>query len=254
MLLPDEATELRRAEARNPRRWLIVVLLSLVAAVVPVVVTLSTDGSLSHLLGRTEAVSATVDSVRAAGTCGRDDNTEYRVQVRWTLDGNPGRGDYLRCRNAPKEAASVEVWVGPDGQVHPDSPTTTLVGLTFLAFVLVVLVWSLGVRTIVPPSRRRRRLLAAGSRQLAQPVPVELLVGKKLRMRIAVPAQISGQERAVTVNPVLCAGDGSPPTTRLRPTMIGSYWLYLAPDNGSRRRSGLLVRGQRRCWIDFTPR
>lgn len=187
MLLPDEVAALRRADAGDARQWLVVALVSVVAAVAPTLVAVSTSIEPEHLLGRTRAVSATVDAVHTAGHCGRDRDTEYRVHIRWALDGSRHRGDYRLCAHAPHRGETVRVWIATNGRMHTDVPS----------------------HPPLPASRR------------------------------------------ITVRPVLHRRPGSPATTGVRPGLTGTWWLHLTPHSRSRRRSGLLVRGHERCWIDL---
>lgn len=248
MLLPDEASTLRQTEAGIGRRWLIVALVSLVAAVTPTVIALSTGTQWDHLLGRTKAVSATVESVQVTGHCGRDRKTEYRVTVSYNRD----RGDYRRCGSAPQEGQAVRVWASAGGQVYPESPTTTRGGLGALSLTLALMVWLFGALVLIPLRRRRRRLLDSGGRLLAEPVLAEVVTAHKGQLRIGVRSHPSfPTSRRVRMYPVLYSRYGSPPTTRVGSAITGSWWLHLTPDTGTRRRPGLLVRGQERCWIDL---
>lgn len=252
MLLPDEIAALRRADAGDARQWLAVALVSVVAAVAPTLVAVSTSIEPEHLLGRTRAVSATVDAVHTAGHCGRDRDTEYRVHIRWTLDGSRHRGDYRLCAHAPHRGETVRVWIATNGRVHSDSPTTSRLGLAFLSVTLVLFVCGFGARGILPPRRWRRRLLTSRGHLAEPPIPVHLSEGKKVRMHTDVPSHPSlPASRRITVRPVLHRRPGSPATTGVRPGLTGTWWLHLTPHSRSRRRSGLLVRGHERCWIDL---
>ncbi|KMS85419.1 hypothetical protein [Prauserella rugosa] len=237
MLHSHEAAELRRRESRKPIRWLLVALGSLVAALIPVLIAVSTSGGVDHLLGRTEPVTATVERVDVSGKCKH--RTEHRITAAWHLDGHPGRGEYRRCGDPPAEGSAVELWIGDDGHIEQESPTATRNGIGGLSLVMAALVWVLSVAILVPAGRRRRRLLATGSLPLAQAVPVELHVSRRVRMTVHDPAG----RRHVVIEPVLHSGRGR--------RLTGSWWLYPVPNGNDRRRSGLLVRGHERCWIDM---
>lgn len=270
MLLADEVAAIRRYEARASRAWVLLTVLALVAALVPPLVYLPGEGRLDHLLGRDRPVVAEVESVQVDGFCRRRAIDHYQVEVSWTIDGSPGRGSYSLCREAPREGERTRVWIGPSGHMEPNSPRHDRLGLALVSLSVGALVVVLGAVMIVPPRHRRRRLLATGGRGLAPGVPVELRrAGRgRLRMRQIAPVpMVSDPMSAAPTAPTVAALDrgvvaevaihslpGLPPTARARGEMPGTWWFHVAPSVGSRRKTGLLVRGHERCWIEFTDR
>lgn len=252
MLQPYEAAELQRRQARWPLHWLMITLGALASVALPFGVDIAVHGSSDHLLGRTDAVTATVDSVAMDGNCGRSRNsTRYRVLASWELNGQPGNGRYHVCErqreNAPVEGSTVQLWVTDDGTVRDESPTTTRVGMTVLSVVLLAAVAGSSVPLVVSARRRRQRLLGGGHRPLAPGTPVEVTAKPRQPLRMK---PLHGTGPVVNLSLTVRNRPGGSLSTLTTYNVKGRWWLHLAPDDGGKRRIGLLVRERERCWIE----
>ncbi|MCP2253535.1 hypothetical protein LY13_002288 [Prauserella aidingensis] len=252
MLLADEVAAIRRADARLPLRWLLVASGWLAMPVI-MGISVSEGHTLDHLLGRTTAVSATVESVdEHDGWCDKEDGDVTNVYLRWTLHGEPGEGGYGGCRNIPAVGDTVQIWVMPGShEVHRDSPEESRIVLAIGLAVSVLIAVGMGALLLVPPQRRRRRLLAARNLHLlTRPVPVALSMGNNT---IGIQP-VAGGDRRVNVYIVVRRRPGATTSTFPSRKLKGTWWLHLAPDDGAKRRFGLLVRDQERAWIDMAAR
>lgn len=254
MLLPDEVAALQKAEARYPRNRLIVIIVALVLMCVPVAVYLPGEGHVDHLLGRDEEVSALVESVNTSGSCRKPRRTRYVIEVRWESSFGSGSDTYTQCGNPPTAGSSVQVWVGPSGNVSRNSPATDRIGLTAISLGIGAFAAGIGFLIIITSRRHRQRVLQAGVMTLAAPVAVEVSRGQKSAVLMRhLPPQPHPPGRNTQIGVVLYTQQGSAPTTKTPRNIAGSWWMYLAPPVHKSKRNALLYRGQERCWIDFTP-
>ncbi|MFD0558130.1 hypothetical protein FB566_3423 [Stackebrandtia endophytica] len=254
MLLPDELAALQAAEARYPRNRLIVIIVTLVLTFVPAAIYLPGAGNLDHLLGKDEQVDAVVESVNTNGSCRKPRRTRYVIEVRWESSFGSGSDTYTQCGNPPTTGSSVQVWVGPSGEVSRNSPTADLIGLTAISLGVAAFTAGIGFVIIITSRRQRQRVLQAGVMTLAAPVAVEVSRGQKSTVLMRhLPPQPHPPGRNTQIGVVLYAQQGSTPTTRTPRNIAGSWWMYLAPPVHKSKRNALLYRGQERCWIDFTP-
>ncbi|WP_152442629.1 hypothetical protein [Nocardiopsis kunsanensis] len=254
MLLPDESAVLRKVNGRSPRQWLAVAVVVLTLTAVPPMVFLWEKGAWDHLRGRSEPVTALVVSVRPDGSCRASE--KYRVDVVWNVDDAvPGRGNYTRCGNAPREGTHLQTWVGPNGHVNTASPETDRFFLSVFSLCLGAAGSVFGVIALLVSGRRARRLLAVGNRELSPTVPVRLRRGyeSRLFLRPAEPTlEMAEQDTDITL--ILYNRPGASPVLRTWRKMTGPWQLRLTPAVGRRKRIGLLERGQERCWIEFSGR
>jgi len=255
MLLPEEVAALHKAESRVPRNRVIVLIVTLLVMFIPLAVYLPGEGHVDHLLGRDEEVMAVVDSVNTNGSCRKPRRTRYVIEVSWTTDSGTGRDSYSQCGNPPVVGSSIPVWVGPSGNVSRNSPAYDRIGLSAISLGLAIMAAGIGFAIVIVAQRHRRRLLTAGVMPLSAPTAVEVSRGPKsavLMRHMANPPQPPGRNTQITV--VLHTRQGSPPTSRAPRDVVGTWWLYVAPPVHKTKRTGLLYRGQERCWIDFRPR
>lgn len=251
MLLPHEYQFLRDEEGRSRLHWVVVAAIAVVCALVPVVLALSSAGMPDHLAGRTEPAMAKVASIQEIGTC--RSGTKHRIDISWTEDGAAQKGDYTKCGDVPKVGEIIEIWVGPDGQVHTTSPKGDWTGLVAIGVFLGVFAAGTGAAMVILRAKRRRRVLATGGLSPAPAGWVDVTVGAQhqVRIRAAAPTHDAGSagSRAYAV---VHSSPGATTKRHARNAMGGRWWLQLMPpDTAARRRTGLLTRGPERWWVDL---
>lgn len=274
MLQPHELDRLRAKESRSGRRWVVLAVLAIIGALTPVVLTI-TLGSADHLAGRTESVHATVSSVEQNGRC--RDVDRYEVSIAWTLDGSRSTGSYDRCRNAPTPGETVQVWVGPDGSIHSTSSTADRIGTIALSIGLCAVTLACGFAVIVPRSRRRRRLLAAGSHPLLPVGQVDLRRIGSRRPRVYVTPVGASPAHRRRAFAVLHTGPDSPEGRFGDWGRPGTWWMQAASGGatggasggapggapgaasggapgGASRQVALLTRDGERFWVELSTR
>ena len=249
MLCPNETAAIERMLTRVPGRMAIAVLIGLLCAVLSTVAYLSGEGRVDHLLGRDEAVTATVEHVEDLGHCNRQRSNEYYVELSW----DSGEGGYTRCGGSvPKTGDTRQVWVGPSNHVEEHSPTVTRIRFGVLNLFVIAL--PVGIVTLSMRLHRNslRRLLSRKHGALAPPLDVTIERGPKRRLWLLHSApQHFGKTRKLALHPILINAHQPGKTVRTRRSMTGSWSIHRLQPNDGPGQIGLLTRGNERCWVQF---
>lgn len=256
-----------RAQAKDLRRALVLAVVCGMVLLAPIAIFVAAQPArASHLLGASTEVRAEILDVTDRGRCGsRQRRTEWRVQVRYTLDGVERTGAYTRCGGSPRTSTTVTVWVGPTGWIEDSSPTYDRIGSLLAgaapAAVLLALVGGTMLR-----ERRRRDALLRLERDGLGPIGWVALwpaPGGRGQVKVAWPGH--GGIRDAVLDVVVATGaDGAAATItevslpapreveifpgRGRGNLVylesdrGGVWAWLSPGRRSRRDLGAFVR------------
>lgn len=249
MLSPNETAALKRMLAQSPMHMAIVVFIGLLSAVLPTVVYLSDEGRVDHILGRDEAVTATVEHVEDLGRCNRRSNNEYYIELSWET----GEGGYTKCGgSAPKTGDTRQVWVGPSNHVEEHSPTVDRILLGVISLFAVALAGGLGTMSVRHRRNKLRRLLSHENGALAPPLDVTIERGPKRRLWLlhSAPRHL-GKTRKLRLEPILINAHQPGKTVGTRRSMTGSWSIHRLHPNDGAHQIGLLTRGNERCWVQF---
>ncbi len=212
---------------------------------------------LDHLLGRTEQVTAQVDSVQTVGYCGRKSQSreQFRIELSWSAGPPPGHSAYLICNSAPVVGQSIPAWVDSGGYVQLESPTEVRLGMGAIGLGLGLLTVGTGAAMLVPARRQRQRLLAAADTPLLPPVPV--IAGRNASRRRGFgfrPApQSAGLAPPMWAIAILYAAPGHSPKITSTRQVKGAWHFRAGLVLESGRQLGVLERGQERCWVEARP-
>lgn len=252
---------LRAPAARGSRWWVLVAALAVLLLALPAVLYVVADGKhslggdrLEHLLGRTEQVTARVDAVQQVGYCGRpsESREQFRIELSWTAGPPPGHGGYLVCNSAPGVGEDIPVWVDADGYVQLESPTEVRLAVVGIGLALALVTIGTGAGILVPPARRRRRLLSAAETPLLPPVPV--LAQKNWSRQLGFPFRPAPPAEGVAppmwAVPVLYAAPGKTPVPTSIRKLRGRWYFRAGPLLASGRQLGVLERAGERCWVE----
>jgi len=252
---------LRAPAARGSRWWLLVAVLAVLLLALPAVLYVVADGKhslggdrLGHLLGRTEQVTARVDAVQHVGYCGRpsESREQFRIELSWTAGPPPGHGGYLVCNSAPGVGENISAWVDADGYVQLESPTEVRLAVAGIGLALALVTIGTGAGILIPPARRRRRLLLTADTPLLPPVPV--LAGENRSRKLGFPFRPASPAEGVAppmwAVPVLHAAPGKAPVPTSLRKLRGQWYFRAGPMLASGRQLGVLERAGERCWVE----